>query len=94
VRDGPWNAVDAGLVQTAQTQASTLHASSSTSSSTDAKNTPGMVLLGQTAEQLAQLATSMGQPAYRGKQLTDSILKGAKRVAGWLFTICAAGEAA
>ncbi|WIA17218.1 hypothetical protein OEZ85_014098 [Tetradesmus obliquus] len=88
VRDGPWNAVDAGLVQTAQQQASALHGSSSSSSSAGssssssvAASSAGVVLLGQTAEQLGELAKSMGQPAYRGKQLADGVLKGAKRVA-------------
>ncbi|KAF6251294.1 hypothetical protein COO60DRAFT_1645229 [Scenedesmus sp. NREL 46B-D3] len=93
VRDGPWNAVDAGLVQAAQTQASTLHdsagssstnttSSSSATSSSSSSGSGRVVLLGQTPEQLGELAKRMGQPAYRGKQLADGILKGARRIAG------------
>jgi hypothetical protein len=84
VRDGPWNAVDAGLVQAAQTQASTLHDSSSapSSGSSSSSTASKVVLLGQTHEQLGELAKRLGQPSYRGKQLADGLLKGARRIAG------------
>jgi hypothetical protein len=82
VRDGPWNAVDAGLVQAAQTQASSLHDSSNAPSSSSSSSASKVVLLGQTHEQQGELAKSMGQPSYRGKQLADGILKGARRIAG------------
>lgn len=38
---------------------------------------PGFVLLGKTVEQLSALAVHFGQPAYRGAQLRDAMLKGA-----------------
>jgi 23S rRNA (adenine2503-C2)-methyltransferase len=38
------------------------------------------VLLGKSAQQLAELAQQLGQPAYRGKQLLDGILRGAHSI--------------
>lgn len=36
------------------------------------------MLLGKSVEELADLAVSFGQPRYRGQQLLDGILQGAK----------------
>ncbi len=41
----------------------------------------GLVLLGQTREELEAFAVSLSQPAFRGKQLYDGILHGATSVA-------------
>lgn len=39
---------------------------------------PGFVLLGKTVPELEQLAVQYGQPKYRGKQLFDAVLNGAR----------------
>ena len=38
------------------------------------------MILGRTADELAQLAAADEQPAYRGKQLMDGVLKGARSI--------------
>ena len=38
------------------------------------------MLLGRPAEDLAELAVRFGQPAFRGQQILDGILKGARCV--------------
>ena len=38
------------------------------------------MILGRTADELAQLAAADEQPAYRGKQLMDGILNGARSI--------------
>ncbi len=40
----------------------------------------GTVLLGQTVEELGQLAKDTGQSAYRGKQLYDGLMHGARQL--------------
>ena len=40
----------------------------------------GDVVLGRTPDELAQLAAADGQPAYRGKQLMDGVLNGARSI--------------
>ena len=40
----------------------------------------GDVILARTAEELVELAAVDGQPAYRGKQLMDGVLHGARSV--------------
>ena len=40
----------------------------------------GPVVLGRTSEELLELATEDGQPAYRAKQLMDGILQGARSI--------------
>lgn len=81
VKDGPWRAIDAGLVKAAQEDAQA-GAAAATAAAQVQQQGSSLVLLGQTSQQLAALAQSMGQPAYRGQQLADGILKGAKRIAG------------
>ena len=38
------------------------------------------MILGRTADELAQLAAADEQPAYRGKQLMDGVLNGARSI--------------
>ncbi len=40
----------------------------------------GDVILARTGEELVALAAADGQPAYRGKQLMDGVLHGARSV--------------
>ena len=41
----------------------------------------GNVLLGKSVEELAALSVSLGQPRYRGKQIFDGLLQGARSTA-------------
>lgn len=90
VKDGPWNEIDAQLVEAAQQDAQLLPSSPTAAVAAVEDHVQqqqqqqqidlsGHVLLGQSVEQLSQLAQQLGQPAYRGKQLLDGILKGAHR---------------
>ncbi|KAF8066346.1 rlmN [Scenedesmus sp. PABB004] len=74
VRDGPWSAVDAGLVVAAQ-------ADSAAAAAPQRVDAAGYVLLGKTPAELGALAQQLGQPAFRGQQLADGVLKGARSVA-------------
>ncbi len=40
----------------------------------------GYVLLGRSAEELGELAVKFGQPSFRGKQLLDGMIRGARSV--------------
>ena len=57
----------------------------------------GTVLLGQTVEELGQLAKDTGQSAYRGKQLYDGLMHGARQldhfnqVHHFLYALCCMG---
>ena len=41
----------------------------------------GNILLGKSVEELAALSVSLGQPRYRGKQIFDGLLQGARSTA-------------
>ncbi|MEW5302748.1 MAG: hypothetical protein WDW38_004141 [Sanguina aurantia] len=71
IKDGVWNERDLTVVALAQRQAN----QAVTAKTVDFK---GVVLLGKSVEELADLAESFGQPRYRGQQLLDGVLQGAK----------------
>jgi len=73
VKDGQWNKVDVAIVEVAQKDAT----GAVKSNKIDEK---GVVLLGKSVEELAELAAKYGQPKYRGKQLQDGVLKGARTI--------------
>lgn len=87
VKDGPWGAVDAGLVAAAQQDAeravldgADAGAAGATAAAGAGAAARGYALLGKAPEALAQLAQQLGQPGYRGTQLAQGLLRGARSI--------------
>ncbi|KAL0020893.1 hypothetical protein WJX77_007989 [Trebouxia sp. C0004] len=73
ITDGKWDQRDEAAVEIALQDAQKASRRRSASQ-------PGTVLLGQTVEELGQLAKDTGQSAYRGKQLYDGLMHGARQL--------------
>ncbi|PRW33242.1 ribosomal RNA large subunit methyltransferase N isoform A [Chlorella sorokiniana] len=73
VTDGRWDQADELAVKEALDDAEKLERQY-------AKHSGGEVILGRTLEELAALMASLGQPAYRAKQLRDGVMQGARSV--------------
>ncbi|GBF88492.1 hypothetical protein Rsub_01205 [Raphidocelis subcapitata] len=74
VVDGPWSRLDASLVTAAQADARLAAEGTAPLKGPE----QGAVLLGQSAEALRQLAASLGHKPYRGQQVWDELLRGAR----------------
>lgn len=73
VTDGEWDKADQKAVEQALKDASKI-------SRLGEKYGVGQTILGMSQEELEQLALQDGQPAYRGKQLKDAVMKGTRHV--------------
>ena len=67
VKDGLWSKVDSGLVDLALKDMKSSDKSE-------------LILLGKSAQDLSALAERHQQPGFRGKQLLDGVLKGARSI--------------
>ena len=65
---------DSGLVETAQAEAEAI------AQPPAGDSVRNMVLLGMEIPQLAYVAESLGEQAYRGKQLFDKLVQGRKAI--------------
>eukprot|EP00798_Chlamydomonas_sp_ICE-L_P004368 gene4368-14491_t len=72
VTDGVWNQVDIEQVALAQRDANQIIKSEKIEKGDE------LVLLGRSLEDLEELAVQYGQPKYRGKQLLDALMQGAR----------------
>ncbi|KAK9803300.1 hypothetical protein WJX72_009998 [[Myrmecia] bisecta] len=75
VTDGRWDQQDVQVVQEALKDAQEVVSRRQLN-----KKGSAQVLLGRTVEELAEIAKASGQPAYRGKQLHDGLMHGARSV--------------
>ena len=69
VKDGVWSKLDASLVELALKD-----------NNKPVDKADGFVLLGKSAQELGTLAVKHKQPSFRGKQLLDGLLKGARSI--------------
>ena len=73
VTDGQWDEADKASVARALKDAAQIERLT-------LKHGAGKVILGRTLEELEELAREDGQPKYRGKQLRDGVLLGARSI--------------